>query len=83
MSDGYADRMERIMQTALDRMGQVATTRSRPVEPTQTVVTSSGPGMRPVVINPPGMQGAACKHCGASIETGTSFCADCGKPQQA
>jgi len=81
MTDGYADRMERIMGKALDQMGQVATTRARPIETSQTVVTPGSPGARTVVINPPGAATAVCAACGTTIEAGVAFCPECGVKQ--
>ncbi|MBI4604703.1 MAG: zinc ribbon domain-containing protein [Planctomycetes bacterium] len=82
MAEGYADRMERMMQTALTQMGGVATARARPVEPRQTVVVPGGGLGAPVVVAPgPTQAGALCKHCGAPLEGAGEFCPSCGKKQ--
>ena len=78
MAESNADRVERILHTALQQMGEVAGTRARPVEPKQTVVTPGGIG-GPVVINP--QSGLACKHCGGALDAGSAFCPHCGKKQ--
>lgn len=75
----HADRMERLTRVALSQMGDVAGTRARPVEPTQTVVAGTGAG-RPIVINPPGSVGQ-CAHCGAGLEGDGQFCPQCGAKQ--
>jgi hypothetical protein len=81
MADTYADRMERLMQTALAQMGDVAATRARPVDPKQTVVAGGGIGA-PVVINPPAVgAGSKCKHCGVGLDGEATFCPQCGKKQ--
>jgi hypothetical protein len=81
LTDAYAERMERIMQTALHQMGSVAATRAQPVPPQQTVVVPGGIG-GPVVVAPAGTQPAvACRHCAAALERGGGFCPHCGKPQ--
>lgn len=78
MAESNADRIERVMQTALQQMGQVAAMRARPVEPRQTVVAPGGIGGA-VVINP--QSGAACKHCGGALQAAGGFCPQCGKKQ--
>ncbi len=96
LTTGYADRMERLMQTALTQMGGVATTRARPVEPHQTVVTQGMNYGGGPVITGPGQQGGgmpqagpgaapgaanACKKCGAALAPGSVFCEQCGTKQ--
>ena len=79
-----ADRMERIMQTALQQMGHVAGTRARPVEPPDTIVTpGGGGGGAHVMVNSQsgGKAGACCAHCNAPLESGGNFCTACGKKQ--
>jgi hypothetical protein len=81
MSEDYAARMERIMQTALQQMGGVATTRAQPFDAQQTVVVPGGLGA-PVVIGPPGAPPTSqptCPHCGAAMAREGSFCPACGK----
>jgi len=80
LADAHADRMERLMQTAMSQMGAVAATAARPVDPKQTIVAGGGAG-RPVVINPQSPPGpaATCKHCGQPTDPGAAFCAECGK----
>lgn len=73
LADGYADRMERLMNTALEQMGQVSGMKARPADNRPTVVAGGG---RPVVV---GGSGVACPHCGAPVEAGSVFCAACGK----
>lgn len=81
MSDKHADRLERVMQSAMEQMGHVAGTRARPVDPKQTVVAGAG-GPAPIVINTPTSQPTvSCKHCNAQLETGGAFCPACGKKQ--
>ena len=81
MSKEQADRMERMMQTALQQMGGVAATRAQGIQPTQTVVTPGGVGA-PIVINPQAPQAAAaCRHCNATLDSGAVFCPNCGKKQ--
>lgn len=82
MAEGHADRMERLMQTAMAQMGAVAGTAARPVDPKQTIVTGAGYG-QPVVINPQsqGAPPATCRHCGKPTEPGAAFCPECGKKQ--
>jgi len=80
VADKHADRLERVMQSAMEQMGYVAGTRARPVDPKQTVV--AGGGVAPVVINTPTSQpAAACRHCGAQLEADGAFCSQCGKKQ--
>lgn len=79
MSDGYADRMERLMQTALGQMGNVASTRAQVADSQQTVVVPGGGAGRPVVVNPP--VASNCKHCGSDMDQGDQFCPECGKQQ--
>lgn len=81
LSAGHADRMERVMQTALRQMGQVATARAHSGEAQQTVVVPGGLGP-PVVVNPPAAGPArTCRHCGAKLESTGDFCPGCGKKQ--
>lgn len=81
MADGQADRMERVMQTALAQMGQVAATRARPIEPAGHTVVAGGLGA-PVVITPPTSASAGtCSHCNAALEGDGQFCPQCGKQQ--
>jgi len=79
MSDGYAERMERLMQTALSQMGGVATAGATTPDPKQTVVVPGGGGA-PIVVNPLSAAGT-CRHCGAVLEAGGGFCPRCGKKQ--
>jgi hypothetical protein len=80
-ADKHADRLERVMQSALEQMGQVAGTRARPVDPKQTVVAGGG-GPAPIVINTPTSQPtASCRHCGDQLEADGAFCSQCGKKQ--
>jgi hypothetical protein len=81
MADKHADRLERVMQSAMEQMGHVAGTRARPVDPKQTVVAGGG-GPAPIVINTPTSQpAAACRHCGDQLEADGAFCSQCGKKQ--
>jgi hypothetical protein len=72
MAEGHADRMERLMNTAMEQMGQVAGMRAKPGA-SPMVVAGAG---RPVVVNP---QGGACPHCSAVMDAGATFCPECGK----
>lgn len=78
MAEGYADRMERIMQTGLQQMGGVATARAQAGEARQTVVVPGGIGA-PVVVNPGAAPPVACAHCGSRLELAGAFCPSCGK----
>lgn len=62
-ADKAADRLERMMQTALSQMGQVAATRAQ---------------AQPFVINP-STAAARCRECGDALTPGKTFCAHCGK----
>lgn len=78
----HADRMERIMQTALHQMGHVAGTRARPVEPPDTIVTPGGGGAHVMVNSQSGTRSVACCcHCNAPLESDGNFCTACGKKQ--
>jgi hypothetical protein len=81
MSDGYADRMERLMNTALDKMGGVASTRAQaPSSP--TIVTGGGAAAaQPVVVASHAAAAGRCRHCGASLDANAAFCGECGKKQ--
>jgi hypothetical protein len=82
MSDGHADRMERLMQTALGQMGAVAATRARPEDGRPTVVVPSGGLGSPVVVSSQAAApAAACRHCHAAMEQAGDFCPQCGKKQ--
>lgn len=65
----YADRMERMMQTALEQMGRVAAGKAS-APAMQAVFPGGG---RPVV-----MGGGACKECGQAVAPGAAFCSNCG-----
>jgi len=79
LAASYADRLERVMQTALQQMGQVATARAQSGEAQQTVVVPGGLGP-PVVVNPPAPGPArTCRHCGAKLESTGDFCPGCGQ----
>ncbi len=81
ISREHADRMERVMQTALEQMGGVASARARPVESRQTIMTPAGVGA-PIVVNPQSSQaGKSCNHCDTALEPGGQFCPACGKKQ--
>jgi len=80
ISESYADRIERVMNAALQQMGQVAARRAQAIEPHQTVVVPSGTAA-PVVVQPPvASQPRRCRHCGGPLESGP-FCPACGKRQ--
>jgi len=82
ISDKHADRLERVMQSALEQMGQVAGTRARPTDPAGQTVVAGGGMQTPVVINTPSSQpAAACRHCNAQLEAAGAFCPECGKKQ--
>lgn len=81
ITDKHADRLERVMQSAMEQMGHVAGTRARPVDPKQTVVAGGG-AAAPIVINTPTSQPAvSCRHCNVPLEAGGGFCSACGKKQ--
>ena len=80
-AEASADRMERVMHTAMQQMGHVAGVRAQPPAPGQTVIA---PGMgTPVVVPSAAAQppAGACKHCNAALEPGGAFCPQCGKGQ--
>jgi hypothetical protein len=81
MSEGYADRMERLMHTALDKMGDVAATRAQAPPPPPTIVTSAVGAAPMVSHSQAAAAGGACRHCGASLAGGAAFCTECGKKQ--
>jgi len=66
MTGDYADRMERLMQTALGQMGQVATSRAQPVEPRQTVINNAPSAAK------------RCRACAAEVSRTEAFCGQCG-----
>ena len=85
LAESQAGRMERMMQTALEQMGGVATTRARPPQPgSPTIVTPGGQGT-PIVISQQqasvSQSSGGCKHCGAALEHDGNFCPECGKKQ--
>lgn len=74
-----ADRNERILEKALDVMGNTATARATAHNPGTTVV-SGGIGA-PVVVNPSHQNTRKCKKCGASLDEDAIFCNECGEKQ--
>lgn len=74
-----ADRLERVMHTALQQMGTTATSRSQAQGPgSQTVVAPGGMGGPPVIINPQGPQEEiACPKCKKMIPSDSRFCPNC------
>lgn len=72
MSEGYADRMERIMQTGLEQMGRVASDRAESSQAPQVVGVPLGGGERSVA------GASACSKCKNAIEASDSFCPQCG-----
>lgn len=67
----YADRMERMMQTALEQMGRVATGKAS-APGMQAVFPGTG---KPVVMG----GGEPCRKCGQPLLPGAEFCSNCGK----
>lgn len=74
-----ADRLERVMNVALQQMGATATTRAQAPQSSQTVVApSGGMGGAPVVINPQGQTvEKACPKCKKMIPSDSRFCPNC------
>ena len=74
-----ADRLERVMNVALQQMGTTATTRSQAPQSSQTVVTpGGGMGGAPVVINPQGQTAEnPCPKCKNMIPSNSRFCPNC------
>jgi hypothetical protein len=74
-----ADRLERVMNVALQQMGATATTRAQAPQSSQTVVTpGGGMGGTPVVINPQAATGKkACPKCKKMIPSNSRFCPNC------
>jgi hypothetical protein len=66
MSRDHADRLERVMQTALAQMGSVAGTRARPADAATTVLVGGA---------------AKCHQCQRPLEAGSVFCSQCGTKQ--
>ena len=72
-----ADRLERVMAMALQQMGTAATARAQAHGPgSQTVVTPSGLGGNPVVVNPK-TEEKACPKCKDMIPSDSRFCPEC------
>jgi RNA polymerase subunit RPABC4/transcription elongation factor Spt4/S-adenosylmethionine/arginine decarboxylase-like enzyme len=73
-----ADRLERVMNAALEQMGTTAASRAKAHSPGgQTVVTSGGMGA-PVVINPQKTTGEKnCPKCKQIIPADSNFCPNC------
>ncbi len=79
----HADRLERMMNTAMGQMGWTAATRAQaPMPAGQTVVAGAGGIGAPVVINP--QQPSAektCVKCKKSIPADSRFCPECQTKQ--
>ncbi|MFC1604319.1 SPFH domain-containing protein [Planctomycetota bacterium] len=78
-SKDSADRLERVMNVAMQQMGATATTRAQAPQSSQTVVTpGGGMGGAPVVINPQGATAEkACPKCKQMIPSNSRFCPNC------
>jgi hypothetical protein len=73
-----ADRLERVMNAALQQMGSTATTRAQAPQSSQTVVTPGGMGGAPVVINPQGPAAEkTCPKCKKMVPSDSRFCPNC------
>jgi hypothetical protein len=73
-----ADRLERVMNVALQQMGATATTRAQAPHSSQTVVTPSGGMGAPVVIAPQVPVGEKpCPKCNKMIPSDSRFCPNC------
>jgi len=74
-----ADRLERVMNVALQQMGATATTRAQAPQSSQTVVTpGGGMGGAPVVITPQSPPAEKpCPKCKKMIPLDSRFCPNC------
>ncbi len=79
MMNANADRMERVMEKALDAMGKTATARATAQNPGATIVPG-GMGA-PVVVNTSPQNTKKCKNCGATLSEDDRFCTNCGADQ--
>ncbi|MBN2590033.1 MAG: hypothetical protein JXA96_09230 [Sedimentisphaerales bacterium] len=87
MSRESADRLERVMNVAMQQMGMTATTRAQAPNSSQTVVTPGGGfGGAPIVVNPQGNPPSnqngpkgeiACPKCKEMIPSNSRFCPNC------
>ena len=75
-----ADRLERVMNAALQQMGSTATTRAQAPQPASQTVVAGGAGGNPVVINPQTPKTEKpCPKCNKMIPSDSGFCPLCGK----
>ena len=76
-----ADRLERVMNAALQQMGATATTRAQAPQTSQTVVTPGGGiGGSPVVVTPQGPAAEKpCPKCSQMIPSDSRFCPNCSE----
>jgi len=74
-----ADRLERVMNAALQQMGETAATRAKAHSAgSQTVVTPGGIGGSPIVINPQRPDAEkSCPRCGKAVSSDGRFCSNC------
>ena len=75
-----ADRQERILDTALNMMGQTATAKSTAYTPAGTTIVSGGLGSSVVVdgSNSPQMM-KICQNCKTNVPINARYCPACGK----
>ena len=85
---GAADRLERVMNAALQQMGATATTRAQAPHSSQTVVTPGGGpiGAPPIIVAPPAPpmpgQEKPCPKCGQTVPADSRFCPNCREKLQ-
>ncbi len=82
-----ADRLERVMNAALNQMGATAVTRAQAPYASQTVVTPSGPlGAPPVIVTPQTppapVQERPCPKCHQMVPADSRFCPNCREKLQ-